>query len=109
MQSAAVIGSSFFGTADPDNFATFDAAFVTLFYVTGGDPWPDSLPKHNEDGTANWEVSQRARTVHAVVHLILRFGGAFRQCYVHCQCFVKTTTLLTVCFYLSLINPNPHV
>ena len=102
MQSAAVIGSSFFGTADPDNFATFDAAFVTLFYVTGGDPWPDSLPKHNEDGTANWEVSQRARTVHAVVHLILRFGWRFVGA-IYCQCFVQTTTiLLKLCFHLSI-------
>ena len=50
------MGASFFGDVAPDNFATFDAAFVTLFYVTGGDPWPDSLPKYNEDGTTNWEV-----------------------------------------------------
>ena len=51
------MGVSFFGAAAPENFATFDAAFMTLFYVTGGDPWPDTLPKHNEDGTTNWQVS----------------------------------------------------
>ena len=53
------MGTSFFGAVAPDNFATFDSAFVTLFYVTGGDPWPDSLPKHNDDGSTNWEVSAR--------------------------------------------------
>ena len=28
----------------------FDKAFVTLFHITGGDPWPDTLPGFNEDG-----------------------------------------------------------
>ena len=51
------MGTSFFGAVAPDNFATFDSAFVTLFYVTGGDPWPDALPKFNEDGSANWIVA----------------------------------------------------
>ena len=41
----------------PDNFRTFGPAFMTLFYVTGGDPWPDSLPKYNEDGSINWTVT----------------------------------------------------
>ena len=30
---------------DPEHFGVFDKAFITLFYVTGGDPWPESLPK----------------------------------------------------------------
>ena len=42
----------------PDNFRTFGPAFMTLFYVTGGDPWPDSLPKYNEDGSINWTVTR---------------------------------------------------
>ena len=58
--AAAVMGVSFFGAAAPENFATFDAAFMTLFYVTGGDPWPDTLPKHNDDGTTNWQVAGHA-------------------------------------------------
>ena len=46
-----------FSNVAPDNFGVFDAAFLTLFYVTGGDPWPDALPKFNEDGSANWVVA----------------------------------------------------
>ena len=46
-----------FSSLAPDNFAVFDRAFLTLFYVTGGDPWPDALPKFNEDGSANWIVA----------------------------------------------------
>ena len=34
----------------------FDTAFVTLFHVTGGDPWPETLPSYNEDGSVNWLV-----------------------------------------------------
>ena len=30
---------------DPEHFDVFDKAFITLFSVTGGDPWPDTLPK----------------------------------------------------------------
>ena len=30
---------------DPEHFEVFDKAFITLFYVTGGDPWPETLPK----------------------------------------------------------------
>ena len=28
----------------------FDKAFVTLFHITGGDPWPDAMGSFNEDG-----------------------------------------------------------
>ena len=55
--AAAVVGVVLFSSVAPDNFAVFDRAFLTLFYVTGGDPWPDELPKFNEDGTANWVVA----------------------------------------------------
>ena len=71
-RAAAVMGASFFGDVAPDNFATFDAAFVTLFYVTGGDPWPDSLPKYNEDGTTNWEVGLRSARPPAGITCALR-------------------------------------
>ena len=56
-RAAAVVGVVLFSSTAPDNFAVFDRAFLTLFYVTGGDPWPDALPKFNEDGTANWIVA----------------------------------------------------
>ena len=55
--AGAVVGVAVFSSVAPDNFGTFDAAFLSLFYVTGGDPWPDSLPKFNEDGSANWTVA----------------------------------------------------
>ena len=55
--AGAVVGVAMFSGVAPDNFAVFDRAFLTLFYVTGGDPWPDALPKFNEDGSANWVVA----------------------------------------------------
>ena len=57
LRTAAVVGVAMFSNVAPDNFGVFDAAFLTLFYVTGGDPWPDALPKFNEDGSANWIVA----------------------------------------------------
>ena len=48
--AGAVVGVSLFSHSVPEAFGAFDLAFMTLFYVTGGDPWPDALPKNNEDG-----------------------------------------------------------
>ncbi len=44
------------GETMPDYFGTFDVAMFSLFSVTGGEPWPETLPRLNEDGTANWGV-----------------------------------------------------
>ena len=33
------------GQIDPEHFGAFDATFLTLFYVTGGELWPETLPK----------------------------------------------------------------
>jgi hypothetical protein len=46
-----------FGEAVPESFATFDISLFTLFLVTAGEPWPEAMPRLNEDGTANWVVS----------------------------------------------------
>ena len=35
----------------------FDTAFVTLFHVTAGDPWPEELPTVREDGSTDWAVA----------------------------------------------------
>ena len=35
----------------------FDTAFVTLFHVTAGEPWPDELLMIREDGTTDWVVA----------------------------------------------------
>ena len=51
--AGAVVGVSLLSHSVPEAFGAFDAAFMTLFYVTGGDPWPDSLPKNNEDRCDN--------------------------------------------------------
>ena len=40
-----MVGVVLFSNVAPDNFAVFDRAFLTLFYVTAGDPWPATLPK----------------------------------------------------------------
>ena len=50
--AAAVVGVVLFSNVAPDNFAVFDRAFLTLFYVTSGDPWPDSLHKVLRRGRA---------------------------------------------------------
>ena len=46
-----------FSNVAPDNFGVFEQALMTLFYVTGGDGWPDALPKFNSDGSVNWIVA----------------------------------------------------
>ena len=48
--AGAVVGVTVFSKIDPGHFGAFDAAFLTLCYVTGGDPWPDSLPKVRGEG-----------------------------------------------------------
>ena len=45
-----MVAVSLFSSVAPDNFEVFDKAFVTLFHVTSGDPWPETLPSFNEDG-----------------------------------------------------------
>jgi hypothetical protein len=52
--AAAVLAVTLFAEEVSERFGYFDAAFLTLFLVTAGDPWPEALPLHNEDGTANW-------------------------------------------------------
>jgi hypothetical protein len=57
LRAVAVMAVSLFGTVAPDNFEVFDRAFVTLFTITGGDPWPESLPWRHENGSVNWLVT----------------------------------------------------
>ena len=52
-----MVGVSIFSASAPVEFGSFEAAFVMLFYVAGGDPWPESLAKFNEDGTVDWTVA----------------------------------------------------
>ncbi len=54
--AGAVVSVALLGETMPDYFGTFDVAMFSLFSVTGGEPWPESLPRLNEDGTANWGV-----------------------------------------------------
>ena len=56
--TGAVVGVTVFSKVDPEHFGAFDVAFLTLCYVTGGDPWPDSLPKAR--GWEEEEASQPA-------------------------------------------------
>lgn len=34
----------------------FSLAFVTLFHITAGDPWPEEPALYDQDGTVNWKV-----------------------------------------------------
>ncbi len=46
---------TFFGDAAPDYFGAFDRAFVTMFRVAAGEPWPwEQLPAKADDNTTNF-------------------------------------------------------
>ena len=62
----AVVGVTIFSKVDPQHFGAFDSAFLTLCYVTGGDPWPDSLPKASRGGWGEQRGSDEARQQNGV-------------------------------------------
>ncbi len=35
----------------------FSTAFVTLFHITAGDPWPEDPPLFEESGLVIWKVA----------------------------------------------------
>jgi hypothetical protein len=35
---------------------TFSLAFMTLFHITAGEPWPEEPSLFEEDGSLNWTV-----------------------------------------------------
>jgi hypothetical protein len=49
----AIIGVAYFSQASPDDFGTFNSAFVALFRITAGDAWIESLPAHGPNGWLN--------------------------------------------------------
>ena len=49
-----IVGVTYFADEAPDAMGLFGRAFVTLFRVTAGDPWPESdLPLLGENGNMN--------------------------------------------------------
>mmetsp|Transcript_52853 Transcript_52853/g.139104 ORF Transcript_52853/g.139104 Transcript_52853/m.139104 type:complete len:648 (+) Transcript_52853:92-2035(+) len=52
----AVHSVSVFGERYPEHFGMFDVAFVTLFFVTAGEPWPDEVRELTEDGKVRWSM-----------------------------------------------------
>ena len=70
-RAGAVIAVAIFGQEAPDYFGVFDVAFLTLFYVTAGEPWPDELQRLNPDGSANWITGGFTLAFTIVVHLIV--------------------------------------
>ena len=51
----AIVGVAFFSDSAPEQFGIFGRGFVSLFRVTGGDPWPDAaLPLLGENGEMNF-------------------------------------------------------
>ncbi len=67
----AIIGVSFFGDADPDDFARFDRSFVALFKILAGDSWVPGLSQLNEDGSMNLGVVTYMCSYRLVVEWIL--------------------------------------
>jgi hypothetical protein len=50
-----ILGVTFFGDAAPDSFGAFDRAFITMFRVAAGEPWPwEQLPAKADDNTTNF-------------------------------------------------------
>jgi len=47
---------SAFGERYPEQFAVFDTAFVTLFFVTAGEPWPEQIRELTEEGNVRWSM-----------------------------------------------------
>ena len=50
----SILGVTLFAAEAPQDFAVFTRAFVTMFRVASGDPWPESLALVLEDGETNW-------------------------------------------------------
>uniref|UniRef100_A0A7S0MVB5 EF-hand domain-containing protein n=2 Tax=Cryptomonas curvata TaxID=233186 RepID=A0A7S0MVB5_9CRYP len=67
----AVIGVALFGEETPEYFGVFDLAFLTLFHVTTGEPWPHELPRLNADGSANWVTGGFTLVYTIIVHLVV--------------------------------------
>ena len=70
-RAGAVVGSAVFGQQAPEHFGAFDVAFLTLFHVGAGEPWPDELPWINSDGSANWAVGGFSLTFTIIVHFVV--------------------------------------
>ena len=53
----AILGVSLFANEAPNDFGVFMRAFITMFKVASGDPWPESLVLVLEGGETNWTAS----------------------------------------------------
>ena len=69
--AASVVAVAVFGAAD--GLDVFDKAFTTLFYTAAGDPWPDTLPRLNDDGSTNWPVAG-----FILVYTVVQVPASFR-------------------------------
>ncbi len=48
------MGVNFFSKDSPDEFGVFDQAFVSLFRLTAGETWVDSISRLKDDGSVNY-------------------------------------------------------
>ena len=69
--AASVVAVAEFGAAD--GLDVFDKAFTTIFYTAAGDPWPDTLPRLNDDGSTNWPVAG-----FILVYTVVQVPASFR-------------------------------
>ncbi len=76
---------------DFEIWQAFSLAFVTLFHITAGDPWPEEPALYDKDGTVNWKVGvfHMAYEI-SVGWVILQVGTHLpRKCYwIVDDCFV---------------------
>ena len=67
----AIIGVSFFGEVDPEDFVRFDRSFVAFFKILAGDAWIPGLSQLNEDGSMNLGVVAYMCSYRLIVEWIL--------------------------------------
>jgi hypothetical protein len=52
--SDSIIGVTLFSEIAPQDFGAFDRAFVSMFRLTAGETWLDSLERFDENGQLNY-------------------------------------------------------
>ena len=50
----SILGATLFADASPNNFGRFDQSLVTMFRITAGMGWAETLPAANPDGSLNY-------------------------------------------------------
>jgi hypothetical protein len=62
----------------PPNLCSFDRAFLSLYKVVSGDPWPAALPLYDEDGSVDTRVRRHTyKREQPDYHILLSISARF--------------------------------